>query len=146
MLTSKWLFVPEIITISSKNQRAYSKYWHTSGRFWVLYFQWFYEFWILVMGFGVFANQPNVHNGGVNKGRVCGCGCWMLVTSDRWQVTRNTLHVKHDTWHITSDTWHLTCDTIPPPLSVSVRFGIGGNIRTRQEIQHPRMRYFLAID
>ena len=27
-------------------------------------------------GFGVLANQPTVHNGGVSRGRVCGWVCW----------------------------------------------------------------------
>ena len=31
---------------------------------------------IFLFCFCVFANQPTVHNGGVSRGRVSGCGCW----------------------------------------------------------------------
>ena len=29
-----------------------------------------------LLGLIVFASQPTVHNGGVSRGKVCGCGCW----------------------------------------------------------------------
>ena len=69
-----------------------SKYWRTSklhgwfkNIFWPFYhfddflrFEFFLRFW-------VFTNQPTVHSGEVNRGRVCGCGSWCIkVTGDMW--------------------------------------------------------------
>ena len=94
-----------------------------------------------------FANQLTVHNGGVYKGRVCGCGCWMLVSSDRWQLTRDTWHMKHGAWHMTSDTWHLTYDfnftPFYPFLSMLVLVVVSAHI-TKFSIS--RMRYLLAYN
>ena len=60
--------------------------------------------------------MPNVPNGGISRGRVCGCVCWYYwqVKGNRWQVTHNTWpytwHVTHDMWHMKHDTWHMTHD------------------------------------
>ena len=57
--------------------------------------------------FSVLVIQPTVHNGGVGRGRVCGCGCWL---SDGWQVAGDRCPVTCDTWHMTCDTGHVTHD------------------------------------
>ena len=43
--------------------------------------------------FWVFANHPAVHNGGVGRGRVCGCGCWRYwhVTGDMWNTLQGVI-------------------------------------------------------
>ena len=62
-----------------------------------------------------FSFQPNVHNGRVRRGRVCGCGCWLndrwQVAGDRWHLTGDRWHVTHRIWHLTQDTWNMTQDT-----------------------------------
>ena len=76
---------------------------------WLMVFLCFEFFW----GFLVLANQPTVHNDGVRRGRVCGCGCWRDMwhaTGGRWQLRKNKWHVSCDTWYVTHDTWHVTCD------------------------------------
>ena len=60
--------------------------------------------------------QPSVHNGGVRKGRVC--GCW---SSDRGQDTGDMQHATCDTIH----TWHLRCDTwnvIPDSWHMNIHY------------------------
>ena len=86
------------------------------------------------LGFWVFANQPTVHNGGVSRGRLCGCGCWR-----EWQVTCSPWHVTHNTLHRT------VSQKIPPPpgcrllchtLSATIS-------KTLQRANHPGL--FLAV-
>ena len=74
--------------------------------FGILYFQRFLAFDIF-SAFWLFVNQSYVHNLELSKGK--GLWLWLLalVTSDRWQVTRNTSHITWDTWHLKHDTWYL---------------------------------------
>ena len=48
--------------------------------------------------FGVFVNQPTLHNGGVSRWKVCGCGCCCS-----WQVTVDTQQMTHNAWNMTPD-------------------------------------------
>ena len=81
-----------------------------------------------------------MHNGRVSRGRVSGCG---FFVSDRSQVTCNMWHMPHDMWHMTCDKWHMKKD-INKIVFLSVCFGIGSTICTKQEIQClPYARFFL---
>ena len=60
------------------------------------------------------------------------------MTPDTWHLTHDTWRMTHDTLHVTPDMWHLTQDLyifVCPFLSLSVCFGVGATIHTRQEIQ-----------
>ena len=56
-------------------KRAYRLYWHAFVLLWFLFFNDFLGFDFILVFFLVCSNQPTVHNGGVSRVRVCGCGC-----------------------------------------------------------------------
>ena len=112
--------------------RAYRLYWQT--------LRCFSDFQVFLLEFLwglVFSKQPTVNNWGVSRGKDMAVAVAVGV-SDRWHVTRNTLHVTPDTWHMTLAIFlfiYFFSMFSSPFLSVYVRFGIGATIGTCQENQ-----------
>ena len=61
--------------LETSGQRLYCLHWHRTPL--DVFFGFCDDFLLfeILFGFGVIVNQPSLHNEGVSRGRVRGCGC-----------------------------------------------------------------------
>ena len=64
-------------------------------------------------GYGVFANQPTVHSGGLSRGGSVAVAVGFIVTGDRRHKTCDMYCMTHDKRHLTHDTFSLSVSFCP---------------------------------